>query len=316
MKKLCLLSALAFGFLIPKAQECLNISISQKMEILSMPDNAAVSFKKCLTSKNERGQTDITSYGKDLQDIDSLLAQTSRGFNNAMISTVSMTSVQQPSQQDVNAMKDLAEQVKNMTPEQQKEFAMQMAQQQQKNRSAQPIQDNASVSKLVYETYDLAVNKMKAVNDEFSAKIRTINDAMSNEIKTLKKEDKTKCPSDVTGLPNCDCTNKIEGRYWQQVVAVNDKYDHQKTTLFQEYLAKIKAMAVTVDNNVRTCKNGDALQSPQLKKMLFSAQSSAFGNAFLVTSICMKDARKEGADANLNKQNCDANVYDVSCSKR
>jgi hypothetical protein len=316
MKKLLFLSVLLSGFFIPKAQQCLNISISQKMESLSMPENAAASYKKCVTSKNERSQTVIASYGKDIQDMDTLIAQTSRGFNNALLSTVSLTSVQQPSQQDVSAAKDLAEQVKNMTPEQQKEFAMQMAQQQQKNRAAQPMQDNAAVSKLVYETYDLAVNKMRVVNDEFAAKLKAMNDAISTEVKGLKKDDKTKCPSDITGLPNCDCTNKIEGKYWQQVIAVNDKYDHQKTALFQDYLARIKAMAVTVDNNVSTCKNGDALKSPQLKKMLFSAQSSAFSNAFLVTDICMKDARKEGADAYLNKLNCDANVYDVSCSKR
>src|ERR1700733_3344948 len=130
MKKLLFLSVLLAGFLIPKAQQCLDMNISQKMELLSMPENPAASFKKCVTNKNEKNQTVITDYGKDLQDIDSLIARTIRGFNNAMLSTVSLTSVQQPSQQDASAAKDLAEQVKNMTPEQQKEFAMQMAQQQ------------------------------------------------------------------------------------------------------------------------------------------------------------------------------------------
>ena len=316
MKKLCLLTALVMGLLIPRAQQCLDINISQKMEILSMPENAAASFKKCATNKNERSQTVITHYGKDLEDIDSLMARTMRGFNNALLSTVYLGSVQQPSQQDINAAKDMAEQVKNMTPEQQKAFAMQMAQQQQQNRAAQPVQDNAAVSKQVFETYDLAVNKMRVVNDEFAARLRTMNEAMSGEIHALKKDDKTKCPEDKEGLAFCDCTNKIEGRYWQQVIAVNEKYDQQKTALFQEYLAKIKAIAVTVDNNVSACKNGDALKSPQLKKMLFSAQSSAFANAFLVTAICMKEARKEGADAYVNKLNSDAGVYDISCDKR
>ena len=316
MKKLYLLTTLVMGFLIPKAQQCLDITISKMMESLSMPENAAASYKKCVTNRNEKNQTVITQYGKDLQDIDSLIAQTTRGFNNALLSTVSLTAVQQPSQQDISAAKDLGEQLKSMTPEQQKEFAMQMAQQQQKSRASQPIQDNAAISKLVFETNDMAVNKMRAINDEFSARLKATNEAMSGEIKALKKDDKTKCPQDVTGLPTCDCTNKIEGRYWQQVVVINDKYDHQKTVLFQDYMGRIKAIAVTVDNNVSTCKNGDALKSPQLKKMLFSAQSSAFSNAFVVTTFCMKETRKDGADAYLNKLNCDANVYDVSCSKR
>ena len=314
MKKLLFLSVLLSGFFIPKAQQCLDINIVQKMESLYMPESAAASYKKCVTNKNEKNQAVITQYGKDLQDIDSLIARTTRGFNNALLSTVSLTSFQQPSQQDVSAAKDMAERVKNMTPEQQKAFAMQMAQQQQQNRAAQPIQDNAAVSKLVYETYDLAVNKMRTLNDEFAARLKVMNEAMSMEVKALKKDDKTKCPQDIVGLPACDCTNKIEGKYWQQVVAVNNKYDQQKTVLFQDYLTKIKAIAVTVDNNVSACKNGDALKSPQLKKMLFSAQSSAFSNAFLVTTICMKEAREEGADAYVNKLNSDANVYDLSCS--
>ena len=316
MKKLWFLSILLSGFLIPKAQQCLNINIAQKMESQSMPDNAAASYKKCLTSKNERNQSVITDYGKDLLDIDSLIARTTREFNNALLSTVSLTPVQQPSQQDINSAKDMAEKVKNMTPEQQREFAMQMAQQQQQNRTAQPVQDNATVSKLVYETYDLAVNKLKVVNDEFAARLRAMNGATSAEVNALKRGDKSKCPQDITGLPTCDCTNKIEGQYWQQVIAVYDKYDRQKTDLFQEYMTKIKAIAVTVDNNVSACKNGDALKSPQLKKMLFSAQSSAFANAFVITAICMKDTRKKGSDAYINKLNSDANVYDISCSRK
>jgi hypothetical protein len=78
----------------------------------------------------------------------------------------------------------------------------------------------------------------------------------------------------------------------------------------------LEAIAATVDHTVSTYKNGDVLLSPQLKGMLFSAQSSAFGNAFLVTAYCMKEARKESADAYVNKLNSDANVYDISCSGR
>jgi hypothetical protein len=313
MKKLLLLSVLLYGFLMPKAQQCLDFSIAQKMEILSMPENAAASYKKCETNKNERNQAVISRYGKDLQDIDSLIVRTTRDFNNATLSAFSLTSYQQPSQQDVNAAKDMAEQVKNMTPEQQKAFALQMMQQQQKNRAAQPMQDDAAVSKQVYGAYDLAVNRMKAINDEFIAKLKAINESMSTEVKALKRDDKTKCPQDLVGLPACDCANKIESKYWQQVIAVNDKYDHQKSVLFQDYLARLHAMEVTVDNTVRTYKNGSALNTPALKRMLFSAQSSAFANAFLVTASCMKDARKEGADAYVNKLNSDANVFDISC---
>jgi hypothetical protein len=315
MKKLLLLSAFLIGFFIPKAQQCLNINIASMMGSMSMPANSSASYKQCETNKNDKNQTEITSYGKDIRDIDTLVAQTSRKFNNDyMASTIGMAG--QASQQDVNAAMDMAEKMKSMTPDQQKAYAMQIAQQQQQNRTAQQVQDNPALTKLVYETYDLAINKMKAVDDEFAARLRALDDAMSKEIALIKRGDKTKCPGDITGLANCDCVNKIEAQYWQQVIAVNDKYDQQKSALFQDYSGRLKSILSTVESNISTCKNGDALKSPQLKKMLFSAQSSAFGNAFIVTSYCMKDTRTKGADAFRNKVNSDANVYDISCSKK
>ena len=48
--------------------------------------------------------------------------------------------------------------------------------------------------------------------------------------------------------------------------------------------------------------------------MLFSAQSGAFGNAFDITASVINDIRRSGADAYVNKTNCDAGVYKLSCS--
>lgn len=297
------------------AQKCLNISIAKMMGTLSMTPGAAYSFKKCVTNKNDHSQSNIVNYGADLQELDTLVARTTRNFNNAYAAEASGASRQMPSQQDVNAAKGLAEDLKSMTPDQQKAFAMQMAQQRQKNAGASSMQDDPMLANLVMKTNDMAVNQMKALDDEFSAKLKAIDDAMLNEINAIQKDDKNKCPQDITGLPNCACANKIEGKYWQQAIVVTDKYNHQKATLFLGYLEKIKSMAATIDASIVKCKNGDALRSPNFKQMLFSAQSAAFGNAFLVTAMCVKDVRKSGADAFNNKANCDAGTYDVSCSK-
>src|SRR4029077_13330290 len=172
------------------------------------------------------------------------------------------------SQQDVAGAKDLAEQLKSMTPEQQKEWAAQMAQQKMKNPGAGTMQDDAGTAKLVYQTQDIAVNQMRAVNDEFSNKLAAIDDAANKEIQTITRGDKSKCPQGITGSPACDCSNEIEGKYWKQIIVIKDNYNNQKTALLQNYLPKIKALAGSVDNTVTKLKNGDAIKSPDLKRML------------------------------------------------
>ncbi|MEO6883965.1 MAG: hypothetical protein ABI199_08065 [Bacteroidia bacterium] len=72
-------------------------------------------------------------------------------------------------------------------------------------------------------------------------------------------------------------------------------------------------MESSVDDNIVTLKYGDDLKTAQFKKQLLSAQSSTFGNAFVETMVCIKEIRKGGSDAYVNKVNCDNLVYDLSC---
>ncbi len=135
---------------------------------------------------------------------------------------------------------------------------------------------------------DIAVNQMKALNDEFSGKLNEIDDKCSNEIKIVTAGDKSKCPSDKVGMPSCDCVNKIEGTRWKQVVEIQNKYNAQKRAVYQTYYSKIKAMAAEVDNTVIKYKYGNDIKSTQMKGFLFTSQSSAFANAVLVTTIVLK----------------------------
>ncbi|HVM88881.1 MAG TPA: hypothetical protein VMT76_11900 [Puia sp.] len=317
MKKILLILFLINILHKGHAQKCLNISISKMMEALSMPPDAASSFKKCSTTNNERGQKIVDNYGSDIVQLDTMINRTMRAFTMA---SVNGSSASRPaySQQDVSDAKALAETLKSMTPEQQKAWAQQVAQDRMKNAGsagASP-QDNAETSKTVFQTQDIAVNQMKTLNDEMLQKMNEINNASDKEISALIKDDKTKCPSNITGMPTCECVNQIEGKYWKQVLLIKDKYNTRKTALFQAYFPRLKAMAETVDNTVTKYGRGDALKSSQLKNMLFSSQSSAFGNAFLMLTKCMEDVRKDGSDAFVNKLNSDNKVFDISCATK
>ncbi|HEX4850710.1 MAG TPA: hypothetical protein VFV08_07895, partial [Puia sp.] len=80
------------------------------------------------------------------------------------------------------------------------------------------------------------------------------------------------------------------------------------------YLPKIKGLLTTVDNNIDKLNHGDALRTNNAKQMLFSSQSAAFANAFLISGKCATDIRKDGANSARNKLNSEKGVYDVSCS--
>lgn len=298
-----------------QAQRCLDVNIVTAMDKLETPGDAESSFKKCITGKNDKGQVTIQNYGTDLQQLDTLVIRTSRDFNTNYVTGMSTTHVQAPTQQQIDATKALAEEVKNMTPEQQKEWAMKMAHQNNAG-SANTIPDDPSISKLIMQSHDLAVNQMKTLNDEFYSKILALNNKADAEIKTITRGDKSKCPSDKTGYPYCDCPNRIEADYWKKVMVIRNKYDAQKVEIYQTYLPKLKTMAGEVDNAVVKCKFGDAVHSSQMKGLLYSAQSSAYGNAFLVTYSCTEQIRKEGSDAKVNKLNSDLGVFDISCATK
>lgn len=315
MKKLFLFLISLFWLLKLSAQKCLDISISTMMDKIETPVDAEASFKKCSTKKNDHNQVVIVNYGQDQIQLDTIDSRTGRNFSVASISTSPYANMQAPSQSQVDASKALAEQLKSMTPDQQKEWVKQMMAQ---NSSAgvKPIQDDGPTTQQVMHARDVAINQMRALNDEFSGKLHDIDDKCSSEIKTVLMGDKSKCPMDLEGMPSCDCANKIEAVRWKLIVDIQNKYDAQKTATYQIYFPKLKVMAGEVDNTVIKYKGGDDIKSPSLKGFLFSAQSSAFANSILVTTYCAEKIRKEGATAYVNKLNSENGVYDISCSHK
>jgi hypothetical protein len=217
----------------------MQLNIAALMGKLEAPGGTSASFGRCHTGKNDNRQTVIVDYGTDLNQLDTFVLKTGQDFNNAFL-TGGMGNInsQMPSQQNIEDSKKLAEKLKNMTPEEQKQWAMQMAQEKQKGAGASSIQDDAQTAKLVFQTQDIAVNQLKRMNDEFAAKLRDLNVALSKEKAQVKIGDKSGCAQDKTGLPSCVCANEINGKYWQKIVSITDSYNNQRThcykVIFQE----------------------------------------------------------------------------------
>jgi hypothetical protein len=278
-----------------------------------MPVSAAASYKDCHTREIEHGVLEIVDFGKNVTDLDTLVARQAMAFS---VASVSGNSPKMPSATDVDAAKKLAETLNGMTDDQKKEFAMQMAKQQVQNaRQAPAIQDDAATIQLIMQTRDIAVQQLKAINDEFRGKLQAIRAAQDKELKELKEPDPQKCPAtSAGGLPSCRCVNKMYLPYWKQAVEIQEKYNRKKLDLLKNYTPKIRLLCNQVDNNVKKLKYGDAVKSPQMKQQLFSCQSSAFANAANLTVACAEDIRKTGAQLYLNQVNSERNVYYISCA--
>jgi hypothetical protein len=296
------------------AQKCLDLHITPMMSGLNLPGTCANSFGACSIKTNDHGQTQITGYGSDLDHLDTMITRNMRDFT---IASITNPNSQTSSPQNAEQAKQLADKLKSMTPEQQKQWAMQMAaQNQQAYANANAVHDDAATSRLILQTNDLAVNQLSALNREFAAKIRDITDASSKEVSAVRSPDKSTCAATKpVGLPTCKCANDLESKYWQQIISIKDKYNNQRVVLLQNYLPKIKAITTTVDYNIGKLNYGDAVKTPQLKKMLCSAQSSAFANAFAIALTAIEDIRKDGSNTYIHKVNADKYVEDLSCNK-
>ncbi|MFI5193678.1 MAG: hypothetical protein ACHQD7_06460 [Chitinophagales bacterium] len=298
------------------AQKCLDLSVLSLMTKLEVPGNAAASFASCSTRVNENNQTEIVDYGVYMKDLDTLVQQKLNAFNKAFLMASGSRAGQLPTGQTAEDAQQLAAKLKSMTPDQQKEWAMQQANQRMQTSSRPVIQDDPATAQLVFKTHDLVTVQLVALDREFAAKLREIGNAEYAALNKLPKPDDSKCPAvDKVGLPSCSCVNEVDGKYWQQMVVVEDQYDAQKIALYQSYIVRIKGLVEQVDKNIVKLHYGDALKSKDLQEMLFSSQSAAFGNAFDITSATIHSIHQDGSRIYLNKANCDKKTYNLSCAR-
>mgnify|MGYP001550252511 CR=1 FL=1 len=314
--KLTFLLLLSFVFALSvSAQRCLNMSVLSLMSKLEIPGNAAKNFEACNKTTNEHQQLVIADYGNYMKDLDTLVAQKERDFNNAVIEAAGSTASQMPSTQTVQDSKQLAEVLQSMTPEQQKEWAMQQANERRASSGSHAaMQDNPAVIRLVMETYNIAASQLPAVDREFAAAYRGIESERSNAIEKIPQADRSKCKSaDNFGNPSCSCVNGLAAKSFNQKLIAQEKYDAQKIALYQSYIVKIKGLVQQVDQNIAKLHYGAEIKSKQYQKMLFSSQSAAFGNAFDFTYLTIKAIHQDDADLYVNKVNSEKGFYDLSC---
>lgn len=310
MKKLILLLIICAGAREAYAQRCLDINILSLTGHLQAPGEAASCYNECATATNDHGQKVISNYGARDTQLDELIKHNAQEFTNASVS--GMGSASGPNAAQVQNYKAMAAKMKEMTPEQQKAYAMQIAQQMQSSRPTGQMENPAAAR--IVGTNQTNVMQLKQLGDEFAAKVRAIRDKEKAERDAIKTPDYSKCPSaDKEGLPSCGCVNGLDGKYWQQIIAIENKYNSQKTALLQSYLPRYKTLIGTIEDNIAKVHYGDDLRTVNYKKMLFSQQSSTFAAAFDIPVAVINDIRRTGADAYVNKVNADAGVYNLSC---
>lgn len=312
MKKIIIPALLITATLVSQAQRCLDMRISDLVKSLPVPDNGPAALRKCLSEKGDHEKIYIKHYGTDLVQLDTGIAQAERKFAVASAPDMAGYSANMPNQQDMSDAKALAEKLKTMTPEQQKEFGMQMAAQSKASQAA-PV-DNSAVIRMVLQAQDLAVRQMTPASREFNTKFHDLQQQCEQEIQALPRPDKSKCPTDVTGMVDCKCANHAEAVYWKKAAGIQEKYNLQKTELYKSYLAHMGTLAAQVDATVAQLHHGDDIQSTNYKRTLVSAQGSAYANAYGTSVEALKEIRKSGSDVGLNQQNAEHGVYDISCS--
>ena len=311
MKKTALLlltCAIATGL---HAQKCLELNTVALMAKMQTPGTGASYFAECATEKNDHGQTVIVDYGQAEKDLDALLQRTQMDFARASVGGGAGASSQ------ADKAKAMAAAMQNMTDAQKQAYVMQMASQMQANAMhPTATADNSQSVKLVMQAYAIAGTQLPPVINEFSAKYRDLLSAQKAEEDAIPQPHTSDCPGvDKTGLPSCACVNDKEEAYWNKILAIRDEFNGKRAALLQQYLPRIKGMVGAIDDIVVKLNYGDAISNPQYKKMLLGAQSSAFGNAFVVPSSIIKDARHTGADAFVNLKNSKDKVYNLSCAQ-
>lgn len=267
----------------------------------------AAAFGECNTRQNDHNQTEIVDYGEKEKALKDFVQKTDMDFQAAQMGGSQMGNMQA-----------MAAQIQSMSADQRQAYAQQIAAQMQAN-AQQPMSgpDNPQNAKLAMQAYSLATTQMAPLTNELAAKVRDLQDKEKKEEDALKQPDiAAQCPGmKPVGLPSCSCANGLEKSYWVQILAIRDSYASQKNQLVQQYLTKLISLATAIDDDVVKLKYGDALNNPQYKKMLVSAQSGAFGNLLAIPESIAEDARHAGADAYVNTKNAGDGVYFLGCQR-
>jgi hypothetical protein len=307
---LMLLSGLLFTVTV-QGQRCLDLSILGLMgQHLHVPDDPEANFGYCQTKLNGNKQVEITSYGQDLADMDSMVTRTGRKFNDAVLQA-NMTGM--PTDRSVENSQELARKLQGMTPEQQQAWAMKYAAQQMQNAQARPVSEDPKMGKLLGDVHELFI-QINQLNSAFSAKFRTLNEAQAAELDKVTDPDGHECPEvDKLGAPSCACINGLWGKHFQRKLDIEKEYDARKIELLNQLITRNKAMVGQAEADISALRYGDALNNPSFKKQLLSYQAAIFSAAFAVTGSTIEHIRTESSDIYVNKVNCDKLKYNQWC---
>ena len=293
------------------AQKCLDINIISLMGQLQAPTGSAACFNSCATKKNDEGQTVIVNYGPSYNQLEETMKTNAAAFNIGVMSTGTASG---PNSSQVNDAKAMAAKMQGMSDDEKRAYAMQLAQQMRNAPPSAAVAEDQKIAMLVMKAQTIVTTQLTPLNNEFAAKFRELTSKEQADKAAVPQPNYSSCgAADKEGLPSCSCANGLAGGYWQKMVAVEDRYNSQKGQLLQSYLPRIKGMVTQVEDIIAQLHRGDDVKSATYKRMLYSAQSSAFSNAFSITASVIEDIEKNGSDTYVNKVNCDAQKYYLGC---
>lgn len=113
--------------------------------------------------------------------------------------------------------------------------------------------------------------------------------------------------------PTCACLQGRELDYRTRRSHVMDQYMEQVAALYAEYLGKMKAEVVVVDEMEAKAKYGDAVSNPAFRQMVVSIQRQAFGSVTTMMSLS-GSAWKDAAEQYAQLMNA-KNKTSVPCGK-
>lgn len=214
-------------------------------------------------------------------------------LENIMKAAMSASKAQATAPPSADQVAQMQQQAMQRAAAAQSSNPQQMAQQ-YRSSSGAPSADDMAVMKLIGQAQTAAGN-INRLSLEMAQKRGKINKNLDSVHMPPN------CPEVQQGGyagPTCACLRGHEVDYRTRRVAALNSYVEQMAALFNEYLPKMKAEAVIIDQMEAKAKYGEGVSNPAFRQMVVSIQHQGFGSVTSMLSLSgdvWKDAAEEYA---------------------
>jgi hypothetical protein len=259
-----------------QAQKAWPGDITAMLSRIPVPENSAFCYKlSTKTIDSSTGIISIRDNGPGFTDIETQLTKILSGvITDAALQSPGMNA---PSADQVEQMKQQAmaqaAAARSMSPQQ--------LAQQYRGAGAAPAPDQLALMKLIGQA-QTAVGHINQLISELARK----KAAIYYNLDTVKMG--PVCPEVQQGGyagPTCPCLQAREVAYRTRCTPVMDRYVGQMAGLYREYLPKMKAETLIVDDMESKAYYGDAVSNPAYRQIVLTIQRQAFTSVTTMMSL-------------------------------